>query len=326
MTVVAVDLFAGAGGFSTGAEQAGVHVAVAANHWPLAVDVHERNHKSTKHHCQDLRQFDFSTLPAFDLLLASPSCQGHSRAGRPARARSAAWRRTHDTYRATAWAVVDCLEVCRPRAAIVENVPEFFAWELFPEWLACMCKLGYQVTKQVLTASFWGVPQRRKRAVLVATQGTPIGVHDLPVPEAVASDVFDPDANGWIPIAEIRESATRKPGHARRTSSRERATESNRRAEGRLAWGQHVNAPSLWGRDPTAGPVNTLTTQCASQLFWTRDGQYRQWNRSELLRAMTFPTTYDLAGARKADVGKLIGNAVPPLLAKGVVSHVVQRL
>ena len=67
----AVDLFAGAGGFSTGAELAGARVVWAANHWPAAVECHSANHPHVEHVCQDLRQADFSTLPAFDLLLAS---------------------------------------------------------------------------------------------------------------------------------------------------------------------------------------------------------------------------------------------------------------
>lgn len=76
----AIDLFAGAGGFSTGATMAGVHVVWAANHWPAAVQVHANNHPDTLHVCQDLQQADWSLVPAHDLLMASPACQGHSRA------------------------------------------------------------------------------------------------------------------------------------------------------------------------------------------------------------------------------------------------------
>lgn len=74
----AVDLFAGAGGFSTGARMAGARVLWAANHWPLAVQWHAANHPETEHACQDLQQADFREAPAHDLLLASPACQGHS--------------------------------------------------------------------------------------------------------------------------------------------------------------------------------------------------------------------------------------------------------
>jgi DNA (cytosine-5)-methyltransferase 1 len=70
----AIDLFAGWGGFSTGAQQAGVQVVWAANHSRLAVDVHSANHPGVPHECQDLRQADWSRLPRYDLLLASPAC------------------------------------------------------------------------------------------------------------------------------------------------------------------------------------------------------------------------------------------------------------
>src|SRR5688572_7699225 len=67
----AIDLFAGAGGFTAGAERAGARVLWAANHWPAAVACHASNHPHIEHACQDLRQADFTRLPRFDLLLAS---------------------------------------------------------------------------------------------------------------------------------------------------------------------------------------------------------------------------------------------------------------
>ena len=114
----AVDLFAGAGGFSTGATMAGVNVVWAANHWPAAVQVHTNNHPDTIHLCQDLQQADWSLVPAHDLLMASPACQGHSRARGKERLH-------HDAMRATAWAVVSAAECHLPTVVLVENVPEF---------------------------------------------------------------------------------------------------------------------------------------------------------------------------------------------------------
>ncbi len=103
----AIDLFAGAGGFSTGATMAGCTVVWAANHWPAAVQAHANNHPNTVHVCQDLQQADWTRVPAHDLLLASPACQCHSRAPGKGRAH-------HDAQRATAWAVVSAAECHRP--------------------------------------------------------------------------------------------------------------------------------------------------------------------------------------------------------------------
>ncbi|MPS91201.1 MAG: DNA cytosine methyltransferase [Comamonas sp.] len=76
----AIDLFAGAGGFSTGAAMAGVEVVWAANHWQLAVKYHAVNHPAADHLCQDLHQADYSEVPAAEIMLAAPCCQGHSKA------------------------------------------------------------------------------------------------------------------------------------------------------------------------------------------------------------------------------------------------------
>ena len=56
----AIDLFAGGGGFTEGAEQAGCEVVLAANHWPAAVATHAANHPRAKHVCQDLQQADWT--------------------------------------------------------------------------------------------------------------------------------------------------------------------------------------------------------------------------------------------------------------------------
>jgi len=66
----AIGLFAGAGGFSTGAAMAGALVVWAANHWPVAVQYHAANHPAADHLCQDLHRADWSRVPATDLMLA----------------------------------------------------------------------------------------------------------------------------------------------------------------------------------------------------------------------------------------------------------------
>jgi site-specific DNA-cytosine methylase len=120
----AADLFAGLGGFTGGAEAAGVRVVWAANHWQGAVDYHELNHPDLEHKCQDLQQADWSRVPRHDLMLASPSCTGQS----PAKGREQPRR---DAARSTAWAVVSCAEVHSPAVILVatrskhpsDNVP-----------------------------------------------------------------------------------------------------------------------------------------------------------------------------------------------------------
>lgn len=70
----ALDLFCGAGGSSTGMAAAGVRVVMAANHWQLAVDVHQANHPKADHDCADISAVDPRRYPATDILWASPEC------------------------------------------------------------------------------------------------------------------------------------------------------------------------------------------------------------------------------------------------------------
>jgi DNA (cytosine-5)-methyltransferase 1 len=138
----AIDLFAGAGGFSEGARMAGVRVAWAANHWPQAVEFHSLNHPDTAHSCQDLQQADWRAVPRHDIMLASPACQGHSLA----RGKD---RPHHDALRSTAWAVVACAEYHRSPVILVENVPEFRQWVLYPAWCSALYRLGYAPLQQI---------------------------------------------------------------------------------------------------------------------------------------------------------------------------------
>ncbi|BDU76241.1 DNA cytosine methyltransferase [Mesoterricola sediminis] len=187
----AIDLFAGAGGFSEGARQAGLDVVWAANHWKLACDVHEANH-GIKPKCQDLHQADWTQVPAHDIMLASPSCKGHSKA----RGKD---RPHHDAQRATAWAVVSAAECHRPRAIVVENVPEMAEWVLFPAWCSALEALGYTLSAEILCASRFQVPQFRERLFIVAARKRFV-FPPVPTTDAVPiRTVLDLDGGEWLP-------------------------------------------------------------------------------------------------------------------------------
>lgn len=296
----AIDLFAGAGGFSTGAAQAGCRVIWAANHWPTAVQWHAANHPDTFHACQDLQQADFRDAPAHDLLLASPACQGHSRA-------RGTDKPHHDAQRSTAWAVVTCAEVHRPAAVVLENVPEFAAWALYPAWCAAMHALGYALAPMVLDAADHGVPQHRRRLFLVATRSKHPVQLDLPKREHVpASNVIDFNAGRW--------SAVRKPGRSPRTLARIEA--------GRARFGARFVAPYYGSGSGETGrsldrPIGTLTTRARWALV---DGdRMRMVLASEGRALMGFPDGYQLP-AGEAQAWHLLGNAVAPAQACDVIN------
>lgn len=305
-----VDLFAGWGGFTSGAEAAGAEVVYAANHWPLAVKAHQLNHPNAMHECQDLRQADWSRLPQYDVLLASPACQGHSRAAQPSRARSERQRRYHDALRATAWAVVDCADITEPSGIIVENVPDFLRWRLYPVWRSALEALGYQIQERVISAAQHGVPQLRNRLFVVATRTGAVDLDFEHVEEPAFGPCIDWDAgNNWKPVAK----ATPRV--------RERV------AAGRLRHGRRFLTQHVTGHKGVAlsESIRTITTK---DQWAVVDGQrYRPLTIRESARAMGFPDDYGWPDeATRKDAIKGLGNAVCPPVATSLVERIGEGL
>lgn len=295
----AIDLFAGAGGFSTGATMAGVRVVWAANHWPAAVQVHANNHPGTQHVCQDLQQANWLDVPAHDLLMASPACQGHSRARGKERAH-------HDAMRATAWAVVSAAECHRPELVLVENVPEFAKWALYPAWCAAMGALGYALAPMILDAADHGVPQHRRRLFIAGTRSQHPVQLALPQRAHVGSaQIIDFGAGKWSTID--------KPGRSAATLVRI--------TNGRCSFGQRFVAPYFGSGSGLTGrclsrPLGTITTRDRWAVI---DGErMRMLSVDECRKAMGFPQGYQLP-SRAKDAMHMLGNAVVPVVACDVI-------
>lgn len=301
----AVDLFAGAGGFTEGATQAGLEVLWAANHWPSAVAAHESNHPTTEVVCQDVNLADWAKVPAHDVLLASPCCQGHAKA-------RGADKPHHDTSRQTAWGVVACAEYHEPTAIVVENVAEFLDWNLFPAWRLALETLGYHLTANVIDAADAGVPQHRRRVFVVASRTGAIHVGQPELEHVPVSDVLDFDSGRWSPI--------RKPKRAAKTIARADA--------GRARYGRRFVMPYYGSGSGRYGrsidrPLGTVTTRDRWALV---DGDdMRMLTVDEYAGAMGFPKGYTLGRTRRESI-HLLGNAVPPPLASHVVGEVLAAI
>lgn len=302
----AVDLFAGWGGFTEGAERAGVDVVWAANHWPLAVEAHAANHPRAAHVCQDLRQADWRALPSYDLLLAAPACQGHSQAAQPARKAGAQVRAQHDSLRGTAWCVVECAEQTLPETLIVENVPDFARWQLYRFWRASLVALGYSITELRLTASFYGAPQRRERLFVVGTRNharrVEVRADERELPFGPCID--------WDAPARWKRAADATPAVKRRIAK------ARGRGLGRRFLTQHVTGHPGVGLDE---PIRTITTK--DQWAVVDGDRYRPLTVRENARAMGFGDDYGWPEqATRKDCIRGLGNAVCPPLAERLVT------
>ena len=310
----ASDFFAGLGGFTLGAELAGLRVELAANHWPAAVEWHERNHPETRHLCQDLGQLDMRELSPGGILLASPACQGFSSNGRPGRSTSSRAAVKHQADRNTSYAILAAADTARPEAIIVENVEDFLLWDLFGPWRAFLEAMGYHVREHVLRASSYGSPQERDRAVVTAALRGPIELEREPAPSSLTiGDCLEADAGGWVAIdSKVR------PRAPKAGQMRDRMLAAQNVAGRRCVW---ANVDSSVGR-PLDARFATITTKTIGQLYLLDGDRCRLFTPRELARAQSFPDTYELPEERTL-AGKLIGNAIDCRLSEGVARQVL---
>ncbi|MBS1170157.1 MAG: (cytosine-5-)-methyltransferase [Burkholderiaceae bacterium] len=296
----AIDLFAGAGGFSVGAEMADCNIVWAANHWLEAVEVHSKNHPTSKHACQDLQQARWEDVPAHDLLLASPCCQGHSKARGRANGNP-----QHDASRSTAWAVVAAAEHHRPAAAIIENVPEFIRWSLYPAWRMAMESLGYCLAPHIIDAADHGVPQHRERLFIIATRSQhPLMLNFEHQERVPASKIINFGGGNWTPI--------NRSGRSQNTL--------RRIAAGRTAHGNRF-LTAYYGNERGGRsldrPIGTITTRDRWAVI---DGDHmRMLTANECRAAMGFPENYQLPRQHRLAV-HMLGNAVCPPVARDVIN------
>ena len=183
--ITLTDLFAGAGGSSTGAIQIpGVHVKIAANHWKLVTEIHNLNHPDTDHAVVDLHQERPSFFPKTDILWASPECTKWSQANgskMPAIEEGLFEDPLSDDAkqrsRLLMFDVLRFIEHHRYRLVVVENVVDIatqakyrLAWDV---WRQELRALGYRfrvLSLNSMHASLFGspAPQSRDRIYIVA--------------------------------------------------------------------------------------------------------------------------------------------------------------
>lgn len=301
--MIAVDLFAGLGGFSEAARICGIDVAWAGNHLPLAVQWHATNHPDTEHSCQDLHLQDWRKLPKHDLGLCAPCCQGHTNARGQDKPH-------HDASRATAWAVTAYLECCRPQFAVIENVPAFRKWKLYPAWIQALQLLGYSLQEVILDAADCGIAQHRVRLFWLLSLQPLAPVAIEPLPHVGVREVLRWDAYNWNPIY--------RKGRAEKTIAR---VETGRGQFGdRFCMPYYGSGSGLTGRSLDR-PLGTLTTRARWGLV---DGdQTRMVHPEEAAAAMSFPADYKLP-AKADEAHYLLGNAVPPKQGARIIQALLE--
>ncbi|WP_417223989.1 DNA cytosine methyltransferase [Amphritea sp.] len=343
---IVVDLFAGAGGFSLAAVQAGCSIAIAIENDPYAVKTYKANllkyelARDAKVLDQSILEYVPDTVRAenlgsdeCDLLLGGPPCQGFS----THRILDAG---VNDPRNQLVLAYFRFVKAFRPRVFLMENVPGIL-WERHKPYLDKFYeegeKAGYHVMAPVvLDARDFGVPQRRKRVFILGVRDRadmlefvwpPKGTHSAP-------EKADLVQKPWVPCKEVFKPAPENDennihmNHGDDLVNAFRNTPPNggsRKDSGRVlpCHQKHDGHKDVYGRINPATSAPTMTTACInpSKGRFVHPTEHHGITLRQAARIQTFPDSFTFLGGLTA-AGRQIGNAVPVDLGKYLIQHI----
>ncbi len=315
-----ISLFAGCGGSSLGYQQAGCQVLAAVEYDAHAAAVYRENFKTTR-----LYELDISSLDTWavldelnlkpgelDILDGSPPCQGFSMAGK---------RRMNDPRNRLFEEYVRFLSVIQPKAFVMENVPGLVIGPMrsvFYEMVQALTQAGYVVRGRILNALHYGVPQSRRRVILIGFRKDLNLVPEHPAPNSLP--VTFRQAVAGLMDHELIQYPT---GKALLTAKAIRAGESG--ADVHERYRQKGNEFSLIRLSWDQPSPTVLKTLRPGQVGLLHPDENRFLSIGELKRVCSFPDDFVLQGSFIERWGRL-GNAVPPRLTQAVAASVIGQL
>jgi DNA (cytosine-5)-methyltransferase 1 len=326
-----IELFAGCGGMALGFVQSGFQT-ILANEWDRsACDSLRANITDRVLNCpiQEIKRF-----PQADVVAGGPPCQGFSNLGErvPNDPRNQLWRQ-----------YFRCVEQSGAKVFVLENVPPLLSSAEFGEMTKLARKLGFQLASGVLNAADYGVPQTRKRAIVI---GSRIGEPTLPPPTHVdpnKRNLLTQNLHRWVTVRDAIGHLPLDPNGLNWHIGRNPTARSLKRYRCIPPGGNRRDLPlelmpDCWKRKTSGG------TDLFGRLWWDRPsvtirtefykpekGRYlhpvadRPITHLEAALLQSFPDNFEFCGAKIA-VGVQIGNAVPPRLATAIATHVAQHL
>ena len=167
MKLNVLDLFCGAGGLSCGFERSGFNIVLGIDNDAKALETFEANHNGAKSICGDITSIGYEDIKKvignqqIDVIIGGPPCQGFSLSGP---------RNFNDPRNKLYLSYIRLVEEIQPRAFVIENVPGLvglFKGEVKDSIIERLNALGYDVKYKILCAADYGVPQSRKRVILL---------------------------------------------------------------------------------------------------------------------------------------------------------------
>lgn len=342
MEISAVDLFCGAGGLTHGLARAGINVTAGYDLDEACRYAFERNNRPAKFYAVDVAALTgemlTAALPAGDLRLLAgcAPCQPFSTYSLgKARSDDIKWSLLTQFGRLVA-------EV-EPDLVTMENVPKLRGHAIFARFKRTLTKLGYHVWDDVVDCVDYGVPQTRKRLVLLASRLGELQlrprdprrdkrrhVHHVigkmaPIDAGAISDGDPLHTASAVHPVNLRRLKASHPGGTWKDWDEDLVAECHRSDSGSTFVG-------VYGRMSWDAPSPTITTQ----FYGFGNGRFghptqdRALSLREGAMLQTFPPTYRFVEAGQPvyfkSIGRMIGNAVPVRLGQVIGESIVQHV
>ncbi len=334
----AIDLFAGCGGLSEGLRQAGFNVIAAVEINKYAAEIYAANHKETLLFNEDIRKLDMEKIneilngETLYLLAGCPPCQGFSSMRRLNRKEP-----VDDPRNDLILEYLRFVKELMPLTLMMENVPSIINYDLFKHVANELKAMGYNIDFAVVNVSKYGVPQRRKRFVLVGSRIDEIKVSPGNDERRTVKDVIgdlESAYNSADPVhkifpkhnARIQEMINKIPknGGSRRDLPEEYILDCHKK--------DNIGFNDVYGRLKWDNVSSTITGGCLnpSKGRFLHPEENRCISAREASLLQTFPPDYVfLAHIPKTSLALMIGNALPPMFSKiqsaNIFSHIAEH-
>jgi DNA (cytosine-5)-methyltransferase 1 len=333
----AIDLFAGCGGMTEGLFQAGFRVLAAVELDKHAAKTYRANNdrRGVRLFERDIRTVDVSEIgellgeEPLHLLAGCPPCQGFSAMRR--RNRKGA---VDDPRNKLICEYVRFVRALQPVVIMLENVPALADYPDFSRALEDMGNLGYDPQVEIVELGDYGVPQKRKRLIVI---GSLLGTIRPAVGDGQLVTVRD--AIGCLESVSCTKDPVHMmfPAHSPRVQERISLTPHDGGSRTDLPSSlqlrchqrDNVGFKDVYGRLAWARVASTITGGCLnpSKGRFLHPEEDRCITAREAAMLQTFPRRYIFLGdVPRSATALMIGNALPPEFARRQAVHVSQHL
>lgn len=336
---LAIDLFSGVGGLTAGMHRAGFKTEMAFELDELASKAYNLNHKKTKVITQDIRKVDIEEVKqqlngqTIHLLAGCPPCQGFSSMRRLNKQKSA-----RDDRNRLVLEYLRFVKELQPLTIMMENVPGLINYYLFKKVVKELREIGYNPVVEILNVKDYGVPQNRKRLIMVGSRLGPLKVAEpinkkftvrrtigiMPLPEETDDPLHKIFPEHTPEIYQLIKDIPHNGG-SRKDLGKDRQLKCHQK--------ENVGFNDVYGRLRWDDYSTTITGGCLnpSKGRFLHPEQDRCISAREAALLQSFPKKYKFpVDAPRSSIALMIGNALPPRFSyyqsKNIKQHIIEHL